>query len=148
MATITKKELANRIADRMGLKKVVAREVIQQFIDEVTGELARGNRLEFREFGVFEIKTRSPRQARNPRTGVKVAVPEKAVVNFKPGRAMRERVQRGCSERAAVEEVAAVEDASVAPARPAAPMPSVPAARKAAGSSRPSVTTRRSEAAL
>jgi len=94
MATVTKKELAYRIAERTGQKKVVVKRIIQQFITEITEELARGNRLEFREFGVFEIKTRAARKARNPRTGVRVDVPSKAVVHFKAGRAMKEMVQK------------------------------------------------------
>lgn len=91
-ATITKKDLAYRIADRTGLKKVAVKEVLQQFIDDVIDELAKGNRLEFREFGVFEIKTRAARRARNPRTGARVDVPPKTVIHFKAGRLMKERV--------------------------------------------------------
>jgi len=93
MATITKKELAYRIAEKTGQKKVVVKRIIQEFITEITNELSRGNRLEFREFGVFEIKTRAARKARNPRTGVRVDVPSKAVVHFKAGRAMKDMVQ-------------------------------------------------------
>jgi len=94
MATITKKQLAYRIAEKTGQKKVVVKRIIQEFISEIIDELARGNRLEFREFGVFEIKTRAARKARNPRTGVRVDVPPKAVVHFKAGRAMKDRVQQ------------------------------------------------------
>ena len=64
MATVTKKELAYRIAETTGQKKVVVKRVIQQFITEIIEELAAGNRLEFREFGVFEIKKRAARKAR------------------------------------------------------------------------------------
>jgi integration host factor subunit beta len=90
--TTTKKELVNRIADRTGQTKVVVKEVVQQFLDEIIGELARGNRLEFREFGVFEVKERAARRAQNPRTLEKVDVPAKRVVKFKVGRLMREQV--------------------------------------------------------
>ncbi len=93
MVTVTKKEIAYRIAEQTGLKKVVIKRIIQGFIDEIIGELAQGNRLEFREFGVFEIKERAARRARNPRTGVPVTVPAKKVVHFKAGRLMKERVQ-------------------------------------------------------
>jgi len=92
MATITKKELVNRIADRTGQTKVVTKEIIQQFLDEVIRELGNGNRLEFREFGVFEIKSRAARRAQNPRTLEKVSVPAKKVVKFKVGRLMKQRV--------------------------------------------------------
>ncbi len=92
MATITKKELVNRIAERTGQTKVVTKEIIQQFLDEIIRELGNGNRLEFREFGVFEIKSRAARRAQNPRTLEKVSVPAKKVVKFKVGRLMKQRV--------------------------------------------------------
>ncbi len=92
--TVTKKELAYRIAGLTGHKKIIVRKIIQQFIEDIIGELAGGNRLEFREFGVFELKRRAPRRARNPRTGDRVDVPSKTVVYFKPGRAMREMLTR------------------------------------------------------
>jgi len=92
MATITKKELVNRIAEKTGQTKVVTKEVIQRFLDEIIDELAQGNRLEFRDFGVFEVKPRRARRAQNPRTLEKVDVPPKRVVKFKVGRIMRDRV--------------------------------------------------------
>lgn len=92
MATITKKELVNRIAERTGQTKVITKEIIQLFLDEIINELANGNRLEFREFGVFEVKPRKARRAQNPRTLEKVHVPPKKVVKFKVGRIMREKV--------------------------------------------------------
>ena len=61
MATITKKELVNRIADRTGQTKVITKDIIQMFLDEIIHELASGNRLEFRDFGVFEVKQRRAR---------------------------------------------------------------------------------------
>jgi integration host factor subunit beta len=90
--TITKKELVARIAERTSVTKVVAKDIIQLFLDEIIRELGRGNRLEFREFGVFEIKERAARKAQNPRTLQKVEVPAKRVVKFKVGRLMKERV--------------------------------------------------------
>jgi len=92
MRTITKKELVNRIAEQTGVTKVVAKEVIQAFLDMIIGELADGNRLEFREFGVFETKERAARRAQNPRTLEKVQVPAKRIVKFKVGRMMRKKV--------------------------------------------------------
>jgi integration host factor subunit beta len=93
--TITKKELVARIAERTRQTKVVAKEIIQMFLDEIIEELGRGNRLEFREFGVFEIKERAARKAQNPRTLEKVSVPAKRVVKFKVGRLMKQRVSAG-----------------------------------------------------
>ncbi len=89
MATITKKELIDRIAERTGNKRVVVKRVIQNFLDEVIDELSNGNRLEFRDFGVFEVKERAPRIAQNPKTMEKVKVPAKATVKFKVGRMMK-----------------------------------------------------------
>ena len=90
--TITKKELVARIAERTAVTKVVAKDIIQLFLDEIIRELGRGNRLEFREFGVFEIKERAARKAQNPRTLEKVDVPAKRVVRFRVGRLMKHRV--------------------------------------------------------
>jgi len=92
VATITKQDLVYRISERIGQKKVVTKQIIQSFIDEIVRELERGNRLEFREFGVFELKERAARKARNPQTGDSVYVPAKKVVHFKPGRKMKEVV--------------------------------------------------------
>ncbi len=93
MQTITKRELVQRIAEKTGLQQVNAKEIIQTFLDEIIIELAHGNRLEFRDFGVFEPKTKACRTARNPRTGDKVEVPEKTTVKFKVGRLMKKRMQ-------------------------------------------------------
>ncbi|MEQ1630739.1 MAG: HU family DNA-binding protein [Planctomycetota bacterium] len=92
MKTVTKKELVNRIADRTGVTKVVAKEIIQSFLNAIIEELAEGNRLEFREFGVFESRDRAARRAQNPRTLEKVEVPAKRIVKFKVGRLMRKKV--------------------------------------------------------
>jgi integration host factor subunit beta len=90
--TVTKKELVNRIAEQTGVTKVVAKEIIQAFLDAIIDELATGNRLEFREFGVFESRERAARRAQNPRTLEKVDVPKKRIVKFKVGRMMRKKV--------------------------------------------------------
>ena len=95
--TTTKKELVGRIADQTGQTKVVVKQVLQAFLDEIVVELAQGNRLEFREFGVFEVKERRARRAQNPRTLEKVDVPAKRIVKFKVGREMRAKV---CDEPA------------------------------------------------
>jgi nucleoid DNA-binding protein len=89
---VTKKDMAKAIAEDMGLTQGQARAIIQRVFDGITETLLNDGRLELRNFGVFEVKKRRPRQARNPRTGEKVAVPEKVVVIFKPGRVMEERV--------------------------------------------------------
>ena len=90
MATITKKELIDHIADATNQKRVVVKNVVQTFLDSIIVELGKGNRLEFRDFGVFEIKHRKARTAQNPKTLEPVQVPSKRTVKFKVGRAMRQ----------------------------------------------------------
>lgn len=92
MATITKKELIDRIAESSHSKRVQVKRVVQQFLDEIVNELGKGNRLEFRDFGVFETKLRKARKAQNPKTLEPVAVPEKRTVKFKVGRLMKQRL--------------------------------------------------------
>ncbi|HZN64198.1 MAG TPA: HU family DNA-binding protein [Tepidisphaeraceae bacterium] len=92
MATITKKELIDRIAESAGSRRVLVKKVVQQFLDEIVAELGKGNRLEFRDFGVFETKLRKARKAQNPKTLEPVAVPEKRTVKFKVGRLMKQRL--------------------------------------------------------
>jgi integration host factor subunit beta len=92
MATVTKKELIDRIAETTNNRRVLVKKVVQQFLDEIVGELAKGNRLEFRDFGVFESKLRKARKAQNPKTLQPVAVPEKRTVKFKVGRLMKQQL--------------------------------------------------------
>ncbi|HWE02649.1 MAG TPA: HU family DNA-binding protein [Tepidisphaeraceae bacterium] len=92
MATITKKELIDRIAESGGHRRVQVKKIIQQFLDEIVHELGQGNRLEFRDFGVFETKIRKARKAQNPKTLEPVAVPEKRTVKFKVGRLMKQKL--------------------------------------------------------
>jgi integration host factor subunit beta len=92
MATITKKELIDRIADGTGGRRVQVKKVVQQFLDEIIGELGKGNRLEFRDFGVFETKVRKARKAQNPKTLEPVEVPKKRTVKFKVGRLMKQKL--------------------------------------------------------
>ncbi len=92
MATITKKELIDRIAERTQAKRVTVKSIIQAFLDEITRELSENNRLEFRDFGVFETRTRAARVAQNPKTLERVDVPAKRTVKFKMGRLMRKNL--------------------------------------------------------
>src|SRR5436190_20671655 len=92
MATITKKELIDRIAERTEQRRVNVKRVVQLFLDEIVQELGKDNRLEFRDFGVFETKMRKARRAQNPKTLEPVAVPEKRTVKFKVGRLMKEKL--------------------------------------------------------
>lgn len=122
--TITKKELVLRIAERTEQKQTITRDIIQMFIDEVITELAQGNRLELRDFGVFEVKTRKARKARNPKTGDEVRVPEKRVVTIKPGKKMKEEINRyaeAASDLAAHQAEPQPSPAPSAPRMPAGP---------------------------
>lgn len=87
--TVTKKELIDRIADETGEKRVTVKKIVQSFLDEVVNDLGEGNRLEFRDFGVFEVRERKARIAQNPKTLERVEVPSKWSVKFKAGRLMR-----------------------------------------------------------
>lgn len=92
MSTITKKELIDRIADSTQAKRIIVKRIVQTFLNEIVMELANDNRLEFRDFGVFETKTRSSRVAQNPKTLERVEVPPKRSVKFKMGRLLREKL--------------------------------------------------------
>jgi len=92
MSTVTKKELIDRIAERTQAKRVLVKRITQAFLNEITAELCKNNRLEFRDFGVFETRTRAARIAQNPKTLERVEVPAKRTVKFKMGRLMRENL--------------------------------------------------------
>lgn len=89
MATTTKKDLIDRIADETNQKRTDVQKTVQAFLDNVIRELGEGNRLEFRDFGVFEVRERAPRIAQNPKTLERVPVPAKKTVKFKVGRLMK-----------------------------------------------------------
>ena len=95
MATTTKKDLIERVATETDLSRSDVRRAVQSFLDHVIGELARGNRLEFRDFGVFEIRERAGRVAQNPKTLERVSVPPRKSVRFKVGRLMQQSLEDG-----------------------------------------------------
>jgi len=101
MATVTKKELIDRIAERTQTNRVTVKRIIQSFLDEIVRELCeKNNRLEFRDFGVFETRTRAARTAQNPKTLERVEVPTKRTVKFKMGRLMRENIYNAATKSA------------------------------------------------
>lgn len=106
---MTKKEIVRTISQEMnGLTQLQAKEIVQKTFDAIVDALVNEERIELRNFGVFEVKRRAPRKARNPRTGEKVFVPEKFVVTFKPGKEMEERVkelERQAAKKARTEQV-------------------------------------------
>ena len=107
---MTKKEIVKTISEEIGLTQLKTKEIVQKTFDAIVDSLVEDKRIELRNFGVFEVKQRAARKARNPRTGEKVFVPEKFVVTFKPGKEMEERVRE--LERRAAEQAAAARLAS------------------------------------
>src|SRR5438067_7843345 len=100
---VTKKEIVKTISEEIGLTQLKTKEIVQKTFDAIVETLVEDRRIELRNFGVFEVKQRAARKARNPRTGAKVFVPEKFVVTFKPGKEMEEKVrelERAAAERA------------------------------------------------
>ena len=94
MSTVTKKELIERLAEQSGLKRQDVRQVVQEFLDEVINELGKGNRLEFRDFGIFDVRERAERVAQNPKTLERVMVPAKRTARFRVGRLMKQCVDQ------------------------------------------------------
>ena len=99
---MTKKEIVKTISEEIGLTQLKTKEIVQKTFDAIIDALVAERRIELRNFGVFEVKKRAARKARNPRTGDKVHVPEKFVVTFKPGKEMELRVKQ-LEERHALE---------------------------------------------
>lgn len=90
---MTKKEIVKTISDKTGLTQLDIKKVVQLTFDGIVETLLEEGRVELRDFGVFQVKKRKARKARNPRTGHQVNVPEKLVVTFKPGKLMEAKVQ-------------------------------------------------------
>jgi integration host factor beta subunit len=92
---VTKRELVIEVAERLGYTQNEVAAVVQTALDAIVESLAEGHRLEVRNFGVFEVKSRDARTGRNPRTGDEVHIEEKRVATFKPGKALKDHVQNG-----------------------------------------------------
>ena len=104
---MTKKEIVKTISDEIGMTQLKTKEIVQKTFDAIVETLVADGRIELRNFGVFEVKKRAARKARNPRTGQRVDVPQKFVVTFKPGKEMEEKVRQ-------LEEAAAAREAALA----------------------------------
>jgi nucleoid DNA-binding protein len=98
MPTITKRELVLSITDKLGLKGTAIRQqdvqlIVQSLIEEITDSLSQGNNVVLRNFGAFEVKEMKAKVGRNPKDPSKnVPIPARAVVKFKPGKEMKEKV--------------------------------------------------------
>lgn len=128
---MTKKEIVKQISEEIELTQLKTKEIVQKTFDAIIDALVEDGRIELRNFGVFAVKRRKARKARNPRTGDKVDVPEKFVVTFKPGKEMEEKVRE--MERRAHEEAKAAAAAQQQQAN-AVPSNSAPAPGKMSGS--------------
>lgn len=91
--TVTKREIALKIAEDTGIKQIYVKEVIQKTLDFIIDCLAKGETIELRNFGIFKVKSRKGRMGRNPRTGDQVPIPDKKVASFKPGLIMKAKVK-------------------------------------------------------
>ena len=90
---MTKKEIVRSISEDLGLTQQKTKTIVQKVFDAILQTIVEEGRVELRNFGVFEVKRRAPRKARNPKTGEKILVPERRVVTFKPGQIMQRRVE-------------------------------------------------------
>ncbi len=93
---MTKKEIVKAISDELGLTQLQTKAIVQRTFESIIETLIEDpkHRIELRNFGVFEVKKRAARKARNPRTNERVDVEEKYVVTFKPGKEMEEKVRQ------------------------------------------------------
>ena len=96
---MTKKDIIRSISEDLGVSQQEAKVAVQKIFDTILETLVEEGRVELRNFGVFEVKRRAPRRARNPRTGERVFVSEKSVVTFKPGQVVQQRVQELGNDR-------------------------------------------------
>ena len=90
---MTKKEIVKTISEEIGMTQLKTKEIVQKTFNAIVDTLVDEKRIELRNFGVFEVKKRAARKARNPRTGQRVDVPQKFVITFKPGKEMEEKVR-------------------------------------------------------
>jgi integration host factor subunit beta len=111
---VTKKEIVKTISEEIGMTQLKTKEIVQKTFNAIVETLVEERRIELRNFGVFEVKARAARKARNPRTGQRVDVPEKFVVTFKPGKEMEEKV-RELEQRLASQGISLTADESSRP---------------------------------
>ncbi|NGO38079.1 integration host factor subunit beta [Limisphaera ngatamarikiensis] len=91
--TVTKRDLVLSITKKLGHPQLLVQDVVQAVFDRMFEALARGDKIELRGFGVFEVKVRKARVGRNPHQPEKdIPIPARAVVRFKPGKDLREAV--------------------------------------------------------
>jgi integration host factor subunit beta len=111
---VTKNDMVIEIAKKTNVEQQKVKQIVQLTLDSIVDILSSEKRIELRNFGVFEVRTRKARKARNPRTGAEVMVPSKQVVTFKAGKIMEEKIETSAPPAAA-------------PVKPAIASPSAPA---------------------
>lgn len=105
MATLTKREIVLNISNETGLVQHEVFDVVQKTLDQIIEALAKGDNIELRNFGVFEVKLTKPRVGRNPNVpGSKFVIPARATVKFKSGKIMKQRVSQLTAQLKAVAE--------------------------------------------
>ncbi|MEO0414848.1 MAG: HU family DNA-binding protein [Verrucomicrobiota bacterium] len=93
MATITKRDLVMKISDNTGLTQLQVQDVIQNLMEEITTSLTANDDVVLRNFGAFQVTKTKPKIGRNPNQPEKeVTIPARAIVKFKPGKELKERV--------------------------------------------------------
>jgi len=90
---VTKRELVLKISEQTGIRQNDVMAAVQSFLDNLIISLENGHKIELRNFGIFKVKTRKPKRARNPKTGQEVPIPERKVVTFKPGMVMKAKIK-------------------------------------------------------
>src|SRR5436190_13396683 len=114
---MTKRDLVVRISEETGLVQQNVLDVVQKTLDYISGAVTKGQKVELRNFGVFEVKIRKPRVGRNPNAPeADVPIPARAVVKFKPGKEMREAVLKLTPQQIEEEEKKQQAEASQTPA--------------------------------
>jgi nucleoid DNA-binding protein len=96
---MTKKEIVRSISEKLGLTQLKTKDIVQKVFDAIAETIVEEKRIELRNFGVFEVKRRAARKARNPKTGAEVTVKEKFVVSFKAGKALEDAIQAKMRKR-------------------------------------------------
>ena len=94
---MTKKQIVQMISDKTGLTQLQTKEIVDLTFEAIVNTLLEEGRIELRNFGVFEVKVRKARTARNPKTNEEVEVAEKRVVTFQPGKIMEDRVRKSAA---------------------------------------------------
>jgi nucleoid DNA-binding protein len=97
---VTKKKIVQTIVDQTRIDQAVVKDVVQRCLDTIIDITASQGRLELRNFGVFQVKRRAARKARNPRTNEEVHVPEKVVLTFQAGKNVTKRIRQSSARDA------------------------------------------------